>query len=75
VLSCQSLVQFWCKQRAHNGNYAHKALCLEFIPPKKEQYAHNARYVLYAQECCITLTQKALVRPQDPHPKNELITL
>ena len=61
------LVQFWCKQRAHYGNYAHNALSYEIIPPKNEQYAHNAHYAHYVQEGCITLTQKALVRPQDPH--------
>jgi len=36
-------------------------------PPKCDQYAHNVRYAHYVQEGCITLTQKALVRPQDPH--------
>ncbi len=66
------MVQFWCKQRAHYGNYAHNALFVQLIPPKNEQYAHNAHYVHYAQEGCITLTQKALVRPQDPYQKPAL---
>ena len=59
------MVQFWCKQPAHNGKYAHYSHSFAEIPPKSKQRVHNAQYAHYVQEGCITLNQKALTGKAD----------
>jgi len=62
------MVQFWCKQRAHYGNYAHIALLVQLFPSKNELYAHYAHYV---QEGCIISNHPRKTMPQT-QPFNSL---